>query len=733
MPPFFERLLLDFTGFIMKNSLTEIIEKHRQRSELQIVKRRPAAARKNLDWYKHCRPHLEWVNWNRELDAEAYADEIIARAKSMNSDTLVYPWESGGYLLYPGNLAEPYEHLKGKDLLGVLVKKTQAAGLRFVVCFLGLSANTYLTRKQQDWIQRDKEGKVIGKWHGYNFRSMCPNSPYSEYMYAVACDLLRRYPLDGIYIEGVYMGKGFCYCSYCRNVYREMFGGEMPVEELENNAQYNQFRQKSFTVPFQQIRRAIEDTRPEAVFFACIGYTYYFGTQGDSAKTVEDLADVIGIESQWNYDLPAGYDPGFAPTLPETGLIMQLMRAQTQKPLLGTVWISKHVDQNYAPRTAANVILNYQELINNGVIAQVHTQNALEIDPTLQPTLSRLYSDTEKVMPYLSDAGILTHTAILDWTHKDCQERSFNDSMRGAHKAMLEGHIPVRIVTQKEVIRNDQTDFDVLLLAETKELYPEAVEAITDFVRRGGGLVMTQQSILADKKLAALAGVRHLESVARHSNQFPLHTYYCIQYDQSPWKNISGTLMSFAGSCESIACGKDVTVIGHILDFDPNRMSENHILQVCYPGSPKSPLITIRQAGKGRVVYIAADLCAAAKRYGDKNTLDVLNAAVSYAGRSCVPLATNCPACVEIVTHCKSSSLAVMLVNQTTNQYMSDPIRYIVPVHDVQIQVKIPDRFGPMKKCRTVSGRPIETSISDGWLSAKLSILQEYESILVDF
>jgi hypothetical protein len=717
----------------MKNNVFKTKEKQRPQSRLQAVKRQPAKAKKIAPWYKLCRPHLEWVNWNRQLDAEVYADELIDRAKSINSDTLVYPWESGGYLLYPGELADPYENLNGKDLFGLLVKKTQAAGLRFVVCFLGLSANTYLTQTRQEWVQRDKDGHAISKWHGYHFRSMCPNSPYGEYLYVVARDLLQRYPLDGIYIEGVYMGRGYCYCKHCRRVYKEMFSDEMPVEDLEENTQYNLFRQTSFTVPFQKIRRAIDDTRPEAVFFACIGYTYYFGTQGDSAQAVRDLADVVGIESQWNYDLPSGYDPSFAPTLQETGLIMQIMRAESKKPPLGTVWIGKHVDQNYAPRTPANVILNYQELINNGAIAQVHTQNALEIDPTLQPALQRLYTDAEKVMPYLSDASILTHTAILDWADVNCQQRFFDDSLRGAYKAMLEGHVPTRIVTKEDVKTQDNKDYDVLLLANTTKLDRNIVNAIVDDVRSGQGLVLTYQSILADEKLAELAGIRHKASVVRNPEEFPLHTYYRIDSDKLPWKELSGSLMSFSGAYEAITCQKGTTVIGHILDFDPSRMSEKHILHVCYPGPPKSPMLTVRQFGKGIVVYIAADLCAAARRYGDKNSLDVLNAAVRYAGQKDLPLKTNCPPCVEIVTHRKSNTLAVMLLNQTTNQYMADPIRYVVPIHDVEIQIKTDGWFRKIKKFRTVSGQKVEFDISEGQLSLRLPKLSEYESILIDF
>ena len=183
-------------------------------------------------WFKTCRPHLEWVNWDRNLDLERYTDTLVARARQINSDMLVYPWESGGYALYPTELAPPYEHLHGRDLIGTLERKAHAAGLRFGLCMLGQSGNTYLPSAHPEWVMRDRNDQPVGKWHGYQFRSLCPNSSYTNYLAAVASELLRRYSVDALYLEVIYLGSGFCRCDFCLESFRQNHGLELPRDGL---------------------------------------------------------------------------------------------------------------------------------------------------------------------------------------------------------------------------------------------------------------------------------------------------------------------------------------------------------------------------------------------------------------------------------------------------------------------------------------------------------------------
>jgi uncharacterized lipoprotein YddW (UPF0748 family) len=161
--------------------------------------RNSVTVEKQSRWHEFCRPHLEWMDFSPELDAERVAQELVQRARMFNSNTLLYAPEAGsGYLVYSGKLAPPYRYLKGQDLFGSIEHEARKSGLRFVLCVLGRQGNTYISNEHPEWIQRDKQGKIVPASPGYTCRSLCMNSPFRDYLADYVADLLQRYPLDGI-------------------------------------------------------------------------------------------------------------------------------------------------------------------------------------------------------------------------------------------------------------------------------------------------------------------------------------------------------------------------------------------------------------------------------------------------------------------------------------------------------------------------------------------------------
>jgi hypothetical protein len=138
-----------------------------------------------------------------------------------------------------------------------------------------------------------------------------------------------------------------------------------------------------------------------------------------------------------------------------------------------------------------------------------------------------------------------------------------------------------------------------------------------------------------------------------------------------------------------------------------SRRSDQHILQVTWPGSPEAPFATVRPLGQGRVVYVSADLAAAAHRYGDADTLAFLVAAVR--GASSIPppvIAENIPPSVEIALHEGPRGLTMILVNQTCNQHLADPVRCVVPLHNLRLDVNCGDK--KVHDVKTLTGAEIE-------------------------
>jgi hypothetical protein len=72
----------------------------------------------------------------------------------------------------------------------------------------------------------------------------------------------------------------------------------------------------------------------------------------------------------------------------------------------------------------------------------------------------------------------------------------------------------------------------------------------------------------------------------------------------------------------------------------------------------------------------------------------------------------------------------VVLTNQTTNQHYPDPIRYIVPIRDVEVRLRL-DR-SVVDEVHTVTGQDVSWHQADGWVTMRVDRLQAYEGLLID-
>ena len=71
-----------------------------------------------------------------------------------------------------------------------------------------------------------------------------------------------------------------------------------------------------------------------------------------------------------------------------------------------------------------------------------------------------------------------------------------------------------------------------------------------------------------------------------------------------------------------------------------------------------------------------------------------------------------------------------MLTNQSTNQHYPDPIRTVVPIHNVEVRLDVGS--GSVSAVESVTGQATEWSQGDGWVTMRVTLLQAYEAFLVD-
>ena len=109
------------------------------------------------DWYRFCRIMLEWLHPKRDLDPEAWVEQVVARAADLNVNALAFDLYHGGYAVFDGAVAEKVRHIGDADLLALLDRALHRRGMYLVVMNMGAHAAHYTSDEYPSWRKRDAD------------------------------------------------------------------------------------------------------------------------------------------------------------------------------------------------------------------------------------------------------------------------------------------------------------------------------------------------------------------------------------------------------------------------------------------------------------------------------------------------------------------------------------------------------------------------------------------------
>jgi hypothetical protein len=126
-----------------------------------------------------------------------------------------------GMSYYPTEVGVRHPHLT-RDLLGEQVEACHRAGIR-VPAYVSVVWDEDAAEKHPEWRQVDREGKLVGRGplQDRGWRWLCMNTPYADYVAAQTEEVLRKYPVDGIFFDIVMQTRPGCVCSFCREDLRK--------------------------------------------------------------------------------------------------------------------------------------------------------------------------------------------------------------------------------------------------------------------------------------------------------------------------------------------------------------------------------------------------------------------------------------------------------------------------------------------------------------------------------
>ncbi len=195
-----------------------------------------------------------------DFNAEEFAETLKnAHVNSIN----IFAKCHHGMSYYPSKVGPVHPSLK-KDLLGEMIAALHRRDIQCPI-YTTVVWDEYAAFNHPEWLQIDSHGKVVGREpyssEPVQWKYLCVNTGYADYLEAQIRELLDNYEVDGIWADIViYSGDG-CSCSRC---IKDMLRKGMDPSDIEHRREHVHEVLKNFMARFYTL---IKEKKPDALVY----------------------------------------------------------------------------------------------------------------------------------------------------------------------------------------------------------------------------------------------------------------------------------------------------------------------------------------------------------------------------------------------------------------------------------------------------------------------------------
>ena len=504
-------------------------------------------------------------------------------------------------------------------------------------------------RAHPDWLRVNPDGKTNAAPNFVNIRS-----GYVDWLLKQLAHVVREYKVDGFWFDGYAPGHLHTYDPATRAAFRKLSGGaEIPgavagrgparfdVVRDPVARQYLTWHEAYFVALADRIRGTIRAENPEAVIFAnhSGNRTWYYpeAYMGEYPLRYSGAVDVSSVELYWDVPGDALYQP----------FVYAFMQAVT-RDRGATVWIQPQEHGISGVSSPVEIQLRGLEGPPWGVYPEF-------VESTGREEYLKLHVENVKAreawwarsepLPYI---GIV----VSDQTRTlfgNAALPLYVSHALGAFRALMESHLPVRLLTEADLEDAELGGVRVLMMPDVACLSDRATEVVRRFVRAGGGLVASYETSLYDAAYRrradfALGDLFHARYVASHpvtqrTEAVPLSIESAHPVVDDPqirakqvtaWRNLAGPPPDLG----------PLPLIASVAEVEPGSGSSilaSYRLPDVKPSERSHPAIMASESGKGRVVYFAAGVDKAMFFYPDGYQRRLLANACRWAAGDALP------------------------------------------------------------------------------------------------
>lgn len=506
-----------------------------------------------------------------DVAADWDANDFLAtlRAARVNSIN-VFAKCHHGLAYYDTRIAVKHPALK-VDLLGEMLRVCRPAGIA-VNYYYSLVWDVAMSRRHPEWLALTRDGKPIGGPPGDQWPWLCMNTPYLDRVVAENREILDRYNVDGAWFDILKQLPDGCYCKWCVPDRKRRGLSDSPEDIYRHN---------------KLVAKRVEQVLTEAVH-----------TRFPRAATFFNSRLVIGVRDELPYyshieieSLPTG---GWGYSHFEQRV--RYMRTLGKDVVGMTGRFHKSWGDFGGLKNQAALDFECLNFLANGakvcVGDQLHPRGRL--DKTTYTRIGRIYARVEALEPWargaraVADIGVISSAA----TNPDMATQKLPAVDQGFTNMLLELHQQFDVLDAG----SDFLSYRLIIAPDDIRPTPEILAKIEEHLRRGGGLIVSDRSLLAGDRFALNGlGVRYL-GPAKYKGE-----YLALRPGAFPGVEDVPYFLYQPGVSVAAEIGTEVlaTYAHPYFDRSPEHFSSH---KQTPPGPPtEEPVITRR----GNVVYIA--------------------------------------------------------------------------------------------------------------------------------
>lgn len=414
-----------------------------------------------------------------DVAADFDPSEFVQTLKDAHVNSInIFAKGHHGMAYYPSKVGPVHPGLK-IDLLGEMISACHRADI-LTPAYITVMWDQYAAEEHADWRVLDENGAVDGaKPLEANWKRLCTNTPYLDYVDAQAGEVARNYEVDGIWFDIVHYPPYGCYCHYCI-LEREKLG-------MDSSKQEDRARHAEMVIlrTMDRLAATVHRYRPRAALF-------FNGQVRVGMRPYLKHYTQIEIES-----LPGG---GWGYT--HFAVMSRYVRN------LGFDYLGMdarfHRSWGDFGTLRSQAALDYEcfrMLAQAGKCSvgdQMHPRGRL-----LKPVYARIgrtYKSVAEKEPWCTGARAVTEIGFLS-TATALVPGSLAPSDVGATNMLAEAHYQFDVLDRE----SDFSRYKVLILPDSHRFDEELLKLVRDYLAGGGKMIFSHESGLAtDGKQFAL-------------------------------------------------------------------------------------------------------------------------------------------------------------------------------------------------------------------------------------